>query len=164
MVDETVPIPVMDDAAIVVAYLAERDAACPMCGYNLRGQKERCCPECGEKIELHLGVGLKRDRSTIRLARALALVFIGMHLWAFAPMVWVWVMNPSSGGLLGFPLWSVYGALEFGIPVFMIVVWSVMLFESRRGPRIGYLAATRWLVYSELIVTLLPLLWWLVWM
>ncbi len=29
-------------------FLAEHDAPCPACGYNLRGLTEATCPECGE--------------------------------------------------------------------------------------------------------------------
>jgi hypothetical protein len=36
------------------AYLAERDAPCPGCTYNLRGVTGDECPECGTRIELGL--------------------------------------------------------------------------------------------------------------
>ncbi len=35
-------------------FLADRDATCPACGYNLRGVVSAACPECG--LELRLGV------------------------------------------------------------------------------------------------------------
>lgn len=38
------------------AYLADRDVSCPMCGYNLRGLTSARCPECGEAIELRVGL------------------------------------------------------------------------------------------------------------
>jgi hypothetical protein len=47
----------------VRAFLAERDRACPGCGYNLRGVEQAQCPECGRGIELEV-VG-KRDRSVL---------------------------------------------------------------------------------------------------
>lgn len=31
-------------------YLKEHDAACPGCGYNLRGLKSQRCPECGREF------------------------------------------------------------------------------------------------------------------
>jgi hypothetical protein len=34
--------------------LAERDVACPGCGYNLRGTSERRCSECGCPLELRV--------------------------------------------------------------------------------------------------------------
>ncbi len=34
------------------SYLADRDAPCPNCGYNLRGVEQSSCPECGDSIAL----------------------------------------------------------------------------------------------------------------
>ncbi len=36
------------------AYLATRDAPCPRCGYNLRGNTAGICPECGDRVTLPL--------------------------------------------------------------------------------------------------------------
>ncbi len=33
-------------------YLADHDAACPGCGYNLRSQPSGTCPECGKTFSL----------------------------------------------------------------------------------------------------------------
>lgn len=35
-------------------YLRDRDAACPGCGYNLRGLDADSCPECGRRLRLGL--------------------------------------------------------------------------------------------------------------
>lgn len=37
-------------------YLAETDAPCPCCAYNLRGLTGGVCPECGEALELRVGL------------------------------------------------------------------------------------------------------------
>lgn len=37
-------------------YLATRDAACPSCGYNLRGLSVQVCPECNQEIELRVAL------------------------------------------------------------------------------------------------------------
>ena len=42
----------MPDADQLKAYLAERDAPCPGCGYNLRGVAEPVCPECGIPLDV----------------------------------------------------------------------------------------------------------------
>jgi hypothetical protein len=39
----------MDD---VREFLADRDAACPRCGYNLRGSAGTACPECGRRVSM----------------------------------------------------------------------------------------------------------------
>ncbi len=44
------------------AFLAGRDAACPRCGYNLRGLVGAECPECG------LGLSLARLRARVEHA------------------------------------------------------------------------------------------------
>ena len=46
------------DAEWTVAWVAGRDAPCPVCGYNLRGLKAARCPECG--ADLHLTVASRR--------------------------------------------------------------------------------------------------------
>lgn len=43
------------DREVLRAYLAQRDVACPGCGYNLRGAQDTVCPECGGRIELAVG-------------------------------------------------------------------------------------------------------------
>lgn len=42
------------DAAVLRAFLAERDAPCPQCGYNLRGATASVCPECSAALVLSL--------------------------------------------------------------------------------------------------------------
>ena len=37
-------------------YLADRDAECPGCGYNVRGLTTDICPECGQALVLSLRV------------------------------------------------------------------------------------------------------------
>ena len=39
--------------ATLFALLADRDARCADCGYNLRGVRSTVCPECGVPIEVH---------------------------------------------------------------------------------------------------------------
>jgi hypothetical protein len=55
------------DTDLLRAYLADRDAACPRCRYNLRGVQESTCPECGGPVALGIG-----DSTGARAARLLA--------------------------------------------------------------------------------------------
>lgn len=70
--------PVVDttSAPLLRAYLAGRDAPCPACGYNLRGNANGHCPECGEALTLHL-------RPTGPLARRSGLILL-VFLWLLA--------------------------------------------------------------------------------
>lgn len=45
-----------DGGEMLRAYLAERDEACPSCGYNLRGLLGGACPECGRRLRLQVGL------------------------------------------------------------------------------------------------------------
>lgn len=71
------PSPTNPDAAALVAFVATRDALCPVCSYNLRGLGEPRCPECASP--LHLQVGSENLRLgpwfTAILSAALALGF-----------------------------------------------------------------------------------------
>jgi hypothetical protein len=71
--------------SLLVAYLADRDAPCPVCSYNLRGLADAAgsapvCPECAS--ELHLEVGSENLRLGAWLlaviSLALALGFDGV--------------------------------------------------------------------------------------
>ena len=47
---------VVGDGEFLLRYLSERDEACPMCEYNLRGLTGQLCPECGEEIRLRVSL------------------------------------------------------------------------------------------------------------
>lgn len=53
-------------------YLADHDAPCPVCSYNLRGLTAEKCPECGVAIEL----GVRSNESRLREW------IIGLIAWA----------------------------------------------------------------------------------
>ena len=44
------------DEAALLDYLRERDVACPLCAYNLRGLTTCRCPECGRELQLSVGL------------------------------------------------------------------------------------------------------------
>lgn len=45
----------MDDVERLREFLADRDAACPVCNYNLRALLSPRCPECGAALTLQVG-------------------------------------------------------------------------------------------------------------
>jgi DNA-directed RNA polymerase subunit RPC12/RpoP len=44
------------DHALLRNFLADRDIACPQCGYNLRSLMGDICPECGDRIALQVAM------------------------------------------------------------------------------------------------------------
>jgi hypothetical protein len=52
-------VPATDDEQLR-RYLAERDAPCPGCGYNLRGLAGPRCPECDAPLALRVGLAEPR--------------------------------------------------------------------------------------------------------
>lgn len=54
----------MDDRELLIAYLQERDVACPSCYYNLKGNTTAACPECGSVLAIKNNIvklALQRD-------------------------------------------------------------------------------------------------------
>src|SRR4051812_32452603 len=61
------------DQQDLITYLAQRDAPCPSCDYNLRGLTASTCPECSQHLTLRVGVTELRQRAFIATLVALAM-------------------------------------------------------------------------------------------
>ena len=46
----------MQDVDRLLEFLADRDVACPVCGYNLRALTRPQCPECRQDLVLTVGI------------------------------------------------------------------------------------------------------------
>lgn len=119
----------------LAAYLADRDVACPGCGYNLRGLKSRECPECGRDIAVDLWAG--RARRHLRWALAAVGVF-----GALAVLVIAWLGFSAvtmALGVQGVVTWAdlripvqVAGlALAFAVPAALTVLVLMRRAEAR---------------------------------
>jgi hypothetical protein len=64
------------DTARLVDFLKDRDAPCPLCGYNLRNLAAAVCPECAQ--ELRLTVGVRNVRFGWFLAAVTPFLFSGI--------------------------------------------------------------------------------------
>ena len=57
---------------LLVTFLRDRDAYCPLCKYNLRALTSPRCPECGQALSLAVGLAEPYLSAWITLAGALA--------------------------------------------------------------------------------------------
>lgn len=91
------------------AYLATRDVACAVCGYNLRGVRGGVCPECGVAIRFYQAKDVtKADAANpqVRVPGVLVLATLLVMLAAFF--------------VFGFPLMGV-GFDDPYLPIFVSV-------------------------------------------
>lgn len=106
-----------DDRHGLRDYLAERDIACPGCGYNLRGLPGDACPECGKPVEL---ARVRSRRSRHPADRSFA-CGVGVALAAIVGWVIAIVMSASD------PMWMIAlwvpGAMLVALIV-LVCVWT----------------------------------------
>ncbi|HEV7298939.1 MAG TPA: hypothetical protein VGN72_06195 [Tepidisphaeraceae bacterium] len=77
-------------AQMLLAFLREHDAACPVCGYNLRALTRPVCPECGHELVLTVGA------ARVRLGWLMAAVAPGF----FSGIAAVFLLVPVVGRLI----------------------------------------------------------------
>ncbi len=82
-----------EEVALLLTFLRERDASCPLCGYNLRSLVRPQCPECRE--DLILAVGVRKLRFGWFLATITPGLFSGIA--AFFLLIPI-IMSPLLGG------------------------------------------------------------------
>jgi len=96
-----------DEVGLLLSFLRERDADCPLCGYNLRNLVRPQCPECCQ--DLVLSVGIKDLRLGWLVATIAPGIFSGI---AAALLLIPIILVPLAAG--GPAPWEVVGADLFG--------------------------------------------------
>ncbi len=99
--------------ALLVAYLGDRDEACPRCGYNLRMLTGDRCPECGDRLRLRVGLVESRLGAYITALVGCCLGFGGalfflilvlfkvpLHFWREELMPWIVLAQAGVTGVL----------------------------------------------------------------
>lgn len=82
----------------LIEFLRDRDVACPLCGYNLRGLYSDRCPECGRGVRL--SVLLVEPYLCLWVSIAVGLgasagigvffaVILSQEGWPPSPLIWV---------------------------------------------------------------------------
>ncbi|MDY7107684.1 MAG: hypothetical protein SYC29_03515 [Planctomycetota bacterium] len=83
-----------DETRMLLAFVHDRDATCPACGYNLRNLTRPICPECRQ--ELILSVGLRKPPEVAYLVLTLAPgIFSGI---CTVLIVGTMLIIPGAGG------------------------------------------------------------------
>ncbi len=103
--------PPADADTLLLEFLRDRDAACPLCGYNLRNLSGTTCPECRELLSLSVGfrkprfgwfvVAIAPGIFSGICAALMMIPLVGFSLFsANPPAPWpVWILN-AFGWLL----------------------------------------------------------------
>lgn len=125
---------------LLVEFLGERDAACPGCGYNLRGVSAGRCPECAR------GLALMLERPAMRPPVRLCVCVIALQMitYAYTVAFWVWI---SATGQMGFSGWRF---VRHGI-LFVVFAGVLAWHAARRRDapsRERFVRLTLWLVIA----------------
>lgn len=92
---------------MLLDFLREHDAPCPLCGYNLRALTRPMCPEC--KQQLTLTVGMQQPRLGWLLVAIVPGVFSGFAAILLAIPI---IMSTLESGVL--PPWFLLATDAFG--------------------------------------------------
>ena len=100
-------------------FLADRDAACPECGYNVRGLTTDACPECHRRLRLEIARIPRPSRRRWRLMVVLAAVGFArslMGLWQTGTnSIFLWSTSVAPASLVTscifFTIYVVLGGL-----------------------------------------------------
>lgn len=113
---------------LLTEFLAGRNVACPVCGYNLRGLASPICPECGAHLDLRVGSVDRRLGAwlTTLLSLALPFGFFGIGLIVIVVLSTYWGEWPSAEFMLAITCSTVaYGVLVWGILASRRRYWSM---------------------------------------
>jgi hypothetical protein len=109
-----------DDQLLV--FVRDRDAACPLCGYNLRALTVPRCPECGQALKLTVALAEPFLKAWITCTAATCL--------SAGAGVLILIVLMAGGGTPNFS--STWQALNFFSFPAMIPIAAILLLGRRR--------------------------------
>src|SRR5882724_12518749 len=124
------------------AFLADSDAPCPSCDYNLRGLKGDICPECSQRLVLRVGLAEPRQRAFIAAVVGLA-AGTGFHGLLF--VYFLIAMVRWRSGRMEFHFLDITGSflLIEGIALFFLIRRR-RSFQRRSNAFKGWVVAAAW--------------------
>ncbi len=118
-------------------FLADRDAPCPGCGYNLRGLPGDRCPECNQHLSLR--VGLTEPRMgwylTALIGAAAGLGLSGLLL------IYMLIQLSTRNGVPPLDYFAVHNCVG------TVLHGSLLWWLARRGPRLR-----RWTLPARILL------------
>jgi hypothetical protein len=139
------------DVPRLLEFLQERDAPCPLCGYNLRSLTRPECPECRHPLVLAVGV---RD---LRFGWFIATIAPGLFSGIAAAFLAIpIVLSPLKGG--GPAPWFVVATDAFGwlsgVTALLIIAQRYRFLRQRRNAQMA-VALVTWGVHALAFTALL---------
>jgi len=116
--------------AFLKAFLAERDAPCPCCGYNVRGLSVKRCPECNQELELRVGL-VEPKLGAYLAALAGPLAGTGMAALFFGIVMYFTV---GEGPARGREAWPIYGVSSISAAILA----ALLVLMLRRRTRVWF--------------------------
>ena len=136
--------PPADADTLLLEFLRDRDAACPLCGYNLRNLSGTTCPECRELLSL--SVGIRKPRFGWLIVAITPGLFSGIcAALLMIPMVGSLFFSPNSPA--PWPIWGVdaFGWLS-GLAALVLVKYRyAFLRQSQAAQRVW--AVMAWAIH-----------------
>jgi len=119
---------VTEDTELLRRFLKSRDAACPACGYSLRGLQQPSCPECNNPLALT--VSLAEPRTALLLWAIIPCAAVGGLALLFAAFVITFIATervPRAGEFFWLAIYPPCAAAVLLTPVIFLM--------TRRGQR-----------------------------
>ncbi len=143
------------DRQLLQDYLADREAACPVCRYNLRGLDGDHCPECGARIDLRVG------SIDLRLGPWLACVLsIALPMGFTGILALLATIGAQQSVAWRSGDWVILGLCWFLTVAYAVGLW---LLSKRRGRFLRLPAAQQWrragLLAAVMVVLLVGTVW-----